>query len=99
MPFPAAYLARMDLNEISAIASRILREQARSRRALVFWAVFPALMLTLFGLIYARGAGTTRSFDATAPGILIGAALFFSCLGGPTALSSPSARGTLCGDS
>ena len=43
-------------------------------------------MLLLFGLIYAGGNSTTKSFDFTAPGILIGAALFFSCLGGPVAL-------------
>jgi ABC-2 type transport system permease protein len=43
-------------------------------------------MLLLFGMIYAGGSGTSRSFDLTAPGILIGAAMFFSCLGGPVAL-------------
>ena len=56
------------------------------RRSLVFWVVFPTLMLLLFGLIYAGGNAATNSFDSTAPGILIGAALFFSCLGGPVAL-------------
>jgi ABC-2 type transport system permease protein len=56
------------------------------RRSLIFWAIFPALMLLLFGLIYAGGNSTSTSFDLTAPGILIGAALFFSCLGGPIAL-------------
>jgi len=73
-------------NEIIAITNRILIELIRMRRSLVFWVVFPMLMLLLFGLIYAGGSGTTKSFDATAPGILIGAALFFSCLGGPVAL-------------
>jgi ABC-2 type transport system permease protein len=43
-------------------------------------------MLLLFGLIYAGGNSPKKSFDTTAPGILIGAALFFSCLGGPVAL-------------
>jgi ABC-2 type transport system permease protein len=43
-------------------------------------------MLILFGLIYAGNNNQSKSFDATAPGILIGAALFFSCLGGTTAL-------------
>jgi ABC-2 type transport system permease protein len=43
-------------------------------------------MLLLFGLIYSGGDSTGKSFDFTAPGILIGAALFFSCLGGPIAL-------------
>ena len=70
-------------NEARTIALRVLLEMLRARRGLVFWAVFPALMLLLFGLIYAGGVGTAESFDHTAPGILIGAALFFSCLGGP----------------
>jgi ABC-2 type transport system permease protein len=72
--------------EIVAIAIRILTELVSMRRSLIFWAVFPTLMLLLFGLIYAGGGSTADSFDATAPGILIGAALFFSCLGGPVAL-------------
>ncbi len=74
------------LTEITTITRRILTELIRMRRSLIFCAVFPALMLLLFGLIYAGGKSTARSFDATAPGILIGAALFFSCLGGPVAL-------------
>jgi ABC-2 type transport system permease protein len=73
-------------NEIIAVTNRILIELVRMRRGLIFWVVFPTLMLLLFGLIYAGGNGTTKSFDSTAPGILIGAALFFSCLGGPVAL-------------
>jgi ABC-2 type transport system permease protein len=73
-------------NEIFAITKRILIELIRMRRNLIFWVVFPTLMLLLFGLIYAGGNNTTKSFDSTAPGILIGAALFFSCLGGPVAL-------------
>ncbi len=72
--------------EIIAITHRILIELVRMRRSLIFWVVFPVLMLILFGLIYAGGNSTTKSFDSTAPGILIGAALFFSCLGGPVAL-------------
>lgn len=47
------------------------------------WAVFPLLMLLLFGMIYSSGGGSARSFDRTAPGILTGAAMFFSCLAGP----------------
>ena len=74
------------LNEVFAITNRILIELIRMRRSLIFWVVFPTLMLLLFGLIYAGKNDTTKSFDATAPGILIGAALFFSCLGGPVAL-------------
>ena len=79
------------------VARRILTEQWSSRRSLVGWAVFPALMLLLFGLIYAEGAGgTANSFNFMAPGILIGAALFFSCLGGPIAtLVAERERNTL----
>jgi len=68
------------------VARRILVELTRNRRILIFWALFPALMLLLFGLIYAGGGGTASSFDRTTPGILVGAALFFSCLGGPAAI-------------
>jgi ABC-2 type transport system permease protein len=58
--------------------------------------MFPALMLLLFGLIYAGGSSTGDSFDRTAPGILIGAALFFSCLGGPiTTIVAERESGTL----
>jgi len=74
------------INEIITISNRILLELIRMRRSLIFWVVFPTLMLLLFGLIYAGGSSTSKSFDTTAPGILIGAALFFSCLGGPVAL-------------
>lgn len=69
-----------------ATTRRILIELLRTKRSLVFWAIFPVLMLLLFGLIYSGGNGQSKSFDATAPGILIGAALFFSCLGGTTAI-------------
>lgn len=65
-----------------AVARRILTEQWRQRRGLVFWAVFPALMLLLFGLIYRENPALRAGFDSTPAGILIGAALFFSCLGG-----------------
>ncbi len=74
------------LSQAAAIARRILTELVRGRRSLVFWAVFPALMLVLFGTIHAGGRHTGVSFDRTAPGILIGAALFFSCLGGTVSL-------------
>ena len=79
------------------VARRILTEQWSSRRSLVGWALFPALMLLLFGLIYAEGAGgTANAFNFMAPGILIGAALFFSCLGGPIAtLVAERERNTL----
>lgn len=73
-------------NETFAITNRILIELVRMKRSLIFWVVFPTLMLLLFGLIYSGGSSSKDSFDLTAPGILIGAALFFSCLGGPVSL-------------
>jgi ABC-2 type transport system permease protein len=69
-----------------AITQRVLLEYWRQRRVLVFWGVFPALMLLLFGLIYRENAALRGGFDSTPAGILIGAALFFSCLGGTVAL-------------
>jgi ABC-2 type transport system permease protein len=69
-----------------AVARRVLTEYVRQRRALVFWAVFPALMLLLFGLIYRNRPAMRPAFDSTPAGILIGAALFFSCLGGTVSI-------------
>jgi len=77
---------QQNLSETLAITKRILMELIRMRRSLIFWVVFPTLMLLLFGLIYSGGSSSKESFDATAPGILIGAAMFFSCLGGPVSL-------------
>lgn len=74
------------LDQTLAVARRILTEYWRQRRSLVFWAVFPALMLLLFGLIYGHNAGMRAGLDTLPAGILIGAALFFSCLGGTVAL-------------
>jgi len=74
------------LGQTAAVARRILLEYWRQRRSLVFWAVFPALMLLLFGLIYRDSAAMRSSFDTTPAGILIGAALFFSCLGGTVSI-------------
>ena len=74
------------LRQTIAVARRILTEYLCQRRTLVFWAAFPALMLLLFGLIYANNASMPGSLDATPAGILIGAALFFSCLGGTVSI-------------
>jgi ABC-2 type transport system permease protein len=69
-----------------AVARRILLEQWRQKRGLVFWAVFPALMMLLFGLVYAHNDHMRAGLDQAAAGILMGAALFFSCLGGTVAI-------------
>ena len=50
-------------NEIKTIAHRVLLEQFRLRRSIIFWIVFPTLMLLIFGLIYAGGGRTSSSFD------------------------------------
>jgi ABC-2 type transport system permease protein len=69
-----------------AVAGRILTELGRSRRVFALWVLFPAAMLILFGWVRADRMGLPEAFSATAPGILIGAGLFFSCLGGPVSL-------------
>ena len=78
--------ATLAIRQTSAVARRILTEYVRQRRSLLFWAAFPALMLLLFGLIYRNNPSLQGGFDTTPAGILIGAALFFSCLGGTVSL-------------
>lgn len=70
-----------------AVARRILTELFRRGRSLISWMIFPALILMLNGLITAERADTTVStaFAVAAPPTLVGAALFFSCLGGGVA--------------
>ncbi len=68
------------------VASRILTELGRRRRVLALWVVFPAAMLVLFGWVRAGRLGVAEAMTVTAPGILIGAGLFFSCLGGPISI-------------
>ena len=70
--------------ESIAICQRILIELLRTYRTLVLWVIFPASMLFLNGLVFAEGAriSTTEAFKLAAPSTLVGAALFFSCLGG-----------------
>lgn len=79
-----------------AVAQRLLLEQWRQKRGLIFWAVFPSTMMLLFGLVYAHNDSMRAGLDAAAAGILIGAALFFSCLGGTVAIiAAERERGTL----
>ncbi len=73
--------------EAIAIAQRIWQELLRRRRSLIFWAVFPVLMLVMNSLILAERAqiATAEAYQQAAAPTLVGAALFFSCLGGSVA--------------
>ena len=74
------------LDQTLAVAQRIWLEQWRQGRGLLFWALFPAVMMLLFGLVYAHNDSMRAGLDAMAAGVLMGAALFFSCLGGTVAI-------------
>jgi ABC-2 type transport system permease protein len=78
--------SQLFLLQTRAVAQRLLLEQWRQKRGLIFWAVFPSTMMLLFGLVYAHNASMRAGLDAAAAGILVGAALFFSCLGGTVAV-------------
>ncbi len=73
--------------ETLAVAGRILRELGRRQRSLIFWGIFPITLLWLNGYILAERAqiAPTEAFTRAAPVTLVGAALFFSCLGGSVA--------------
>ncbi|MBD1922390.1 ABC transporter permease [Microcoleus sp. FACHB-831] len=73
--------------ETLAVTQRILIELLRRRRSLVFWCIFPVSVLLLNGFIFAERAqlSMTQAFENAAPSTLVGAALFFSCLGGSVA--------------
>lgn len=73
--------------ETLAVAQRILIELLRRRRSLVFWSIFPVSVLLLNGFIFAERANLSmaQAFKYAAPSTLVGAALFFSCLGGSVA--------------
>jgi ABC-2 type transport system permease protein len=73
--------------ETLAVAQRILIELGRRRRSLLFWCVFPVFILLLNGIILAEqeNLGYPTAFEQAAPTTLVGAALFFSCLGGSVA--------------
>ncbi|MBF2025994.1 MAG: ABC transporter permease [Oscillatoriales cyanobacterium C42_A2020_001] len=79
--------------ETIAVTRRILTELWRRRRSLVFWAMFPIAVLLLNGLIFAERSKTAlpepltlgQALERAAPATLVGAALFFSCLGGSVA--------------
>ena len=73
--------------ETIAIAQRILIELLRRRRSLIFWCIFPVLVLLLNGYILAErlNSSITKAMELAAPSTLVGVALFFSCLGGSVA--------------
>ncbi|MGF1457852.1 MAG: ABC transporter permease [Leptolyngbyaceae cyanobacterium] len=75
------------LRETLAVALRIWQDLLRRRRSLIFWAIFPVLMLVMNGLILAERAQltTAEAYEQAAAPTLVGAALFFSCLGGSVA--------------
>ncbi|BAY26869.1 ABC-2 type transporter [Calothrix sp. NIES-2100] len=73
--------------EIIAVTQRILIELLRRRRSLIFWSIFPVSVLILSGFILAERAKLpiNTAFEYAAPSTLVGAAMFFSCLGGSVA--------------
>ncbi|MBD2385508.1 ABC transporter permease [Cylindrospermum sp. FACHB-282] len=73
--------------ETIAVTKRILIELLRRRRSLIFWSIFPISILIINGFILAEGAKLSMAvaFENAAPSTLVGAALFFSCLGGSVA--------------
>ncbi|BAQ61416.1 putative ABC-2 type transport system permease protein [Geminocystis sp. NIES-3708] len=70
-----------------AVTERILRELFTRKRSIIFWMIFPIFILLINSYIIAERAKitTTLAMKISAPSSLIGAALFFSCLGGTIA--------------
>ncbi|AFZ53466.1 ABC transporter permease [Cyanobacterium aponinum AL20118] len=70
-----------------AIFQRILQELLKRKRNLIFWSVFPLTILVLNSYIIAERAkiDVSLAMKISAPPSLMGAALFFSCLGGTIA--------------
>ncbi len=73
--------------ETMAVAQRILIDLLRRRRSLIFWVIFPISVMLINGFVLAESMkqSTERGFEYAAPSTLVGAALFFSCLGGSVA--------------
>lgn len=73
--------------EAIAVTQRILIELLRRRRSLIFWIIFPISILLINGFVLAESMklSTEQGFAYAAPSTLVGAALFFSCLGGSVA--------------
>jgi ABC-2 type transport system permease protein len=75
------------VRETLAVAQRILLELWRRQRSLIFWALFPVLLLILNSLILQERTQVSlgAAYSNALPPTLVGAALFFSCLGGSVA--------------
>jgi len=73
--------------ETVAVAQRILAELWCRKRSLIFWAIFPALLLILNSLILQERTQVSlaQAYANALPPTLVGAALFFSALGGSLA--------------
>jgi ABC-2 type transport system permease protein len=73
--------------ESLAVAQRILIELLRRRRSLILWIIFPLSLLAINTLIVSERGNITiaQAVSLIAPSALVGAALFFSCLGGTVA--------------
>jgi ABC-2 type transport system permease protein len=73
--------------ETIAITQRILIELFRRKRSLILWSIFPVSILIINSLVIADQVKITKAeaFTNIAPSALVGAALFFSCLGGTIA--------------
>jgi|SRR6478672_5569921 ABC-2 type transport system permease protein len=74
-------------HETLAVAQRILIELIRRQRSLILWAIFPLSILIINGLLIAERTQVSmaQAFENVAPSTIVGAALFFSCLGGTVA--------------
>ena len=72
---------------IVAVTQRILLELWRRKASLICWAIFPVSILVVNAMILAERNhfSTAQAYGKTAPPSLVGAALFFSCLGGSIA--------------
>ncbi len=75
------------LRETVAVTQRILIELIRRKRSLILWSIFPISILIINSLVVSERLDMTKAeaFSNIAPSILVGAALFFSCLGGTIA--------------
>ena len=73
--------------EITAVSERIITELLKRKRSLIFWFIFPVSILFINSYIIAERAkiDVTLAMKISAPSTLMGAALFFSCLGGTVA--------------